>query len=114
VALFGQVIGCHVAQSWATTWHPGICCCFVCKNILEFVGFDPWTSPPHSTFTKSVRPTDHRLCLYMYTSSYIFEFKLCDSWQGVGPGLSPGPRSFCFVYDHAIYDITKKLAHAGF
>jgi hypothetical protein len=24
VALFGQMIGCHVAQSCAATWHPGI------------------------------------------------------------------------------------------
>jgi hypothetical protein len=24
VALCGQMIGCHVAQSWAATWHPGI------------------------------------------------------------------------------------------
>jgi hypothetical protein len=24
VALFGQVIGCHMAQSWAATWHPSI------------------------------------------------------------------------------------------
>jgi hypothetical protein len=24
VAQFGQVIGCHVAQSWAATWHPNI------------------------------------------------------------------------------------------
>jgi hypothetical protein len=30
MALFGQVIGCHMAQSWASTWHPGICYCYVC------------------------------------------------------------------------------------
>jgi hypothetical protein len=24
VAVFWSMIGCHVAQSWAATWHPGI------------------------------------------------------------------------------------------
>jgi hypothetical protein len=45
VASFGQVIGCHVAQSWAATWHPGIGCSFVNKNFMESVGVEPQTSP---------------------------------------------------------------------
>jgi hypothetical protein len=96
--IFWTMIGCHVAQSWAATWHPGISYWFVCQNILESVGFDPRTSPPHRAFTKSARPTDHRLRLVMYASYYVFEFTYCNVWRGVGPGLSPDPRSYRLLH----------------
>jgi hypothetical protein len=91
------MVRCHVAQSWAAMWHPFIWF-LVCKILLESVGFDPRTSPRHIAFKNSDRPIDHTLFLILYVSSIVFQFELCDRWQGVGPGLSPGPRSFdCYV-----------------
>jgi hypothetical protein len=53
VALFERVIGCHVAQSWAATWHPGGGCHCCLLKYMESVGFDPRTSPPHNTSKNS-------------------------------------------------------------
>jgi hypothetical protein len=45
VAFRWLMVRCHVAQSWAATWHPfiGLLVCYV--KLLESVGFDPRTSP---------------------------------------------------------------------
>jgi hypothetical protein len=44
----GQMIGCHVAQSWAATWHPGIGLYGLCQNFMKSGGFEPRTSPSAS------------------------------------------------------------------
>jgi hypothetical protein len=43
--LCGQVVGCHMAQTWAATWHPfvGWLVNFCCK-MLDSIGFDLGTS----------------------------------------------------------------------
>jgi hypothetical protein len=38
-----QMVGCHVAQTWAATWHPGVGQIIVGKIILELMGFEPMT-----------------------------------------------------------------------
>jgi hypothetical protein len=63
VALFGQLIECHVAQSWAATWHPFIGFWFVCKILLESMGFDPQTSPPCKCLAMAALPVRHALFL---------------------------------------------------
>jgi hypothetical protein len=45
-------------------------------------------------------------------SSFIFEFKFITVGRGVGPGLSPDPRSFYYTYDHTIYGIARQLVGA--
>jgi hypothetical protein len=71
--------------------------CYV--KLLESVGFDPRTSLHTTPSQRPFRPTDYQLCLVIYTNSYIFKFKLYDRWRGVGPGLSPGPRSLFCTYN---------------
>jgi hypothetical protein len=74
VALFGQVIGCHVAQSWAATWHPGIGYCLFVK-----IYWSPWGStpgPPHRISLHKVRPTNGPPVMPCYVYEFIvFEFK---------------------------------------
>jgi hypothetical protein len=44
-----QMIGCHVTQSRAATWHPGIGLLVLvdCSKLLQSAGFEPGTSPNH-------------------------------------------------------------------
>jgi hypothetical protein len=44
VAVYWSMIGCHMAQSWAATWYPGIGWLFCLLKNLESVGFNPQTS----------------------------------------------------------------------
>jgi hypothetical protein len=54
-------------------------------------------------------PLAHTIVLVMYTSFYVFEFMLCNIWQGVGPGLSPDPLSYCLLHVTIYIYIAREL-----
>jgi hypothetical protein len=112
VAYLWLMVRCHVAQSWAATWHPFIGFRFVCK-IIGVHGVRPPDLPHRIAFTNSDQPMGYTLCLVIYMSLIIFQFEFCNRWQGVGPGLSPSPQSFDFICDHTIYGIARQLDWHG-
>jgi hypothetical protein len=72
-------------------------------KMLEAVGFDPQTSPPHSAFTNSNNQLSRR-CSLLWKSMRIY-LNLCVVLIGKGgrPGLSPDPWFHCKLCDHMVY-----------
>jgi hypothetical protein len=103
VAVFWAMIGCHVAQSWAATWHPGIGSLVVCKIIGSPRGSTPRPPPLCKDFTNLRRPLHRHLFLVVYMCINVFKFVYMCMWREVGPGLGPGPWSFALTYDHSTY-----------
>jgi hypothetical protein len=101
----GPIMGCHVAPLY---WLLVLC------KIIGVRGVRPPDLPTAYSFHK-LRPTNgsHIVPCNIYEFNCI-SIRVCDRWQGVGPGLSPGPRSFDCIYDHTIYGIARQLVGAGF
>jgi hypothetical protein len=85
-----QMIGCHVAQSRAATWHPGIGYWFgLCQKFLVSTGFEPVTS---SSIAPSQRAPTNGPPFVLLWKWKIYLNLMFVFWRGVGPGLSPDPR----------------------
>jgi hypothetical protein len=100
----GPIMGCHVAPLY---W---ILVCYV-----KFY-WSPWGSTlgPHhrcNALTKSARPIRPYNVAYHMMVCIVFTFECLYIWAGVGPGLSPGPWSYCYYiwppYMRLRVDITK-------
>ena len=59
------------------------------------------TSTSVQALTKSAVPTRHHCSSYYVMDFKLFKFELSCIRSGVGSGLSPDPRFYAFVYDHA-------------
>jgi hypothetical protein len=99
VAYIGQVIGCHVAQSRATTWHPSFGQYALGQKVLESVGFEPVTSTSIETLTQSEQPLHRQLVRVMYMNLRVFKFTVVSVGGGDGSGLAP-TRGLMVICDH--------------
>jgi hypothetical protein len=101
VALFERVVGCHVAQSGAATWHPGSGCHCCLLKCMESVGFDPRTSPPHNI---PQTPITNRATAYALTyMCFGFNIKsivgMVLGRDRAGPSPALG-RALSYICDH--------------
>jgi hypothetical protein len=99
VAFIGQMVWCHVAQSWAAMWQRCIGCC------LKFCGVNrtrtPDLLPPCRSLALAAQPARHALVLINYMVFKIFKFELMLNWQGGRAGAYPQPSVLCIgPYGH--------------
>jgi hypothetical protein len=93
--LSGRMIGCHVAQSRAATWHPGFFQYGYVKILVWSGGFEPATSPTATTSQLSV---NHRRPWFgtCYEYGNLIYLKLyVETAGGMGRGLAPTPGYMC-------------------
>jgi hypothetical protein len=67
---FWQMVWCHVAQSWAATWHP-----FIGYGLFIKILWSPWGSnpgPPHHCQSLWQSPPNQRPHI---VSCYVYGFK---------------------------------------
>jgi hypothetical protein len=92
------VVWCHVAQSWAATWHRYIGC-------LIKIYWSPWGSnpgPPHH-IKPSQSPPDQRTTIYslLYIRIDIYLSSLYVAFGGgSGRGLAPARGRVVITCDH--------------
>jgi hypothetical protein len=88
--LFGQMIGCHVAQSWAATWHPGIGLFGLLIKIL-YSPPDSNRGPPPLPKPSQI-PTCQRATVRYLSYEWFrlyFNSSLGMVWAATGLGLAP-------------------------
>jgi hypothetical protein len=90
------MVWCHVAQTWAATWHLVIS--WLYKTYLDSIGLDPMTSARMQSLCKVHQPMCHNILLIIYMVHIVFKFECFQIGAGVGLGLSPNPQLYCLCY----------------
>ena len=91
LADFGWLLMCHVAQSWAATWHPVVGSWFCIKLYGFTVGRTPDLFSGQRTGRAGLT-TRATFVLTMNRIKNISELKSRFRRRRKGPGLSPSPR----------------------
>jgi hypothetical protein len=112
----GQMIGCHVAQSWAATWHPGIGLYFgwLIKMLCGRPDSNRRPPPPSERFNQLLRPLRHIVLLVKPMEKRLFELEYCVFGQGVGSGLGPDPRFYYMLRDRVLCPKSLVLIYVAF
>jgi hypothetical protein len=91
-----QMWWCHVAQAWATTWHPVIKTCGKFQKLcLGSMGFEPTTNNQAKPLSNESNTNAPPCDLLIYKPTLYYKIVCCKAGKKEGAGAKPQPVVAC-------------------